>query len=110
VQHTLLVLVLLLAGARAGVSMAALSLGALYFVLRTIGKLAGGAWAGKRLGIHGAELRVRLINPGILGVAFAVNATRALGPDITPLLTATVIGTIASSILATSSTDPEPAA
>ena len=43
VQHPLLVLVLLVAGARAELSLASLALGAGYLVLRVVGKLAGGA-------------------------------------------------------------------
>ena len=54
VQHPLLVVVLLVAGARAELAPASLALGAAYVVLRVVGTLAGGAAARTRPRAKGA--------------------------------------------------------
>ena len=79
VQHPLLVVVLLLAGARADLSPASLALGAGYVVLRVVGQLAGGT-AGRehrRRGSAPRDLGLHLLPPGVFGVAFALNAVAA---------------------------------
>jgi hypothetical protein len=100
VQHSLLVLVLLVAGARADLTPAALTLSIAYVVVRTSGKLLGG-W----LAAHASDAipwnnTFQLISPGVFGVAFASNMVRAGGPEFTTMLTVVVVGTIASSLIA----------
>jgi hypothetical protein len=103
VQHPLLVLVLLVAGARAEVSTASLALGACYVVMRTVGKLAGGAVAKRIVDVNPTEdLGRSLLSPGILGVAFALNVANVVGTEGSLLLAAVVVGTIGSELIAIS--------
>jgi hypothetical protein len=100
VQHSLLVLILLLAGARADFSPGALTLSIAYIVVRTSGKLLGGWLATRSSDAIPRNTSVQLISPGVFGVAFASNVVRAGGPEFAPLLTVVVVGTIASSLIA----------
>jgi hypothetical protein len=99
VQHSLLVLILLLAGARADFSPTALTLSIAYVVVRTSVKLLGG-WLAARVSPVIPRDDVHLISPGVFGVAFASNVVRAGGPEFAPVLTVVVVGTIASSLIA----------
>lgn len=100
-QHPLLVLVLLVAGARADLSPASLGLGAAYLVLRVAGKLAGGTVARRAAGVNAhRDLERYLLPPGVFGVAFALNATSVVGADAPVLLAAVVAGTIGSEFVA----------
>ncbi len=100
VQHSLLVLILLLAGARANFSPVVLTLSIAYVVVRTSGKLLGGWLATHSSAAIQRSNNVQLISPGVFGVAFALNVVRAGGPEFTPMLTVVVVGTIASSLIA----------
>lgn len=101
VQHPLLVLVLLLAGARAELSAAALALGAGYCVLRIAASLAGGMLARGVAGTHvPADLGQHLLPPGVFGVAFALNAVSVIGADAAMAHAAVVVGTIGSELVA----------
>jgi hypothetical protein len=100
VQHSLLVMILLLAGARADFSPVTLTLSIAYVVVRTSGKLLGGWFAAHSLAANPLSNNVQLISPGVFGVAFALNVVRAGGPEFTPMLTVVVVGTIASSLIA----------
>jgi hypothetical protein len=100
VQHSLLVMILLLAGARADFSPVTLTLSIAYVVVRTSGKLLGGWLAAHSLADNPLSNNVQLISPGVFGVAFALNVVRAGGPEFTPMLTVVVVGTIASSLIA----------
>jgi hypothetical protein len=82
VEHPLVVLLLLVAGARAEPSVQALLLGLAYLAVNTGARLATG-W-----------------NPGILGIAIALTAVRAISTDISFALTAIVAGTIGAQLLA----------
>lgn len=99
VQHPLLVLVLLAAGARAVLSPATLVLGVAYLAFRGAGALAAEALL--RRTAPGA-LRP-LLQPGVFGVAFALNVASVLGDPAGPgpvLLGAVVIGSVASALAA----------
>ncbi len=101
VQHPLLVLVLLVAGARADLSPVSLGLGAAYLALRVVGHLAGGLVARRVAGVHvPRDLGLYLLPPGVFGVAFALNAASVGGADASPLLAAVVAGTIGSELVA----------
>lgn len=101
IQHPLLMLVLLVAGARADLSPASLGLGAGYLVLRVVGQLAGGAVAGRAGGVEAPrDLGLYLLPPGVFGVAFALNAVSVVGADASVLLAAVVAGTIGSEFVA----------
>jgi hypothetical protein len=101
VQHPLLVLVLLVAGARADLSPASLAFGAAYVVLRVVGQLAGGAVARRAVGVNAPrDLELYLLPPGVFGVAFALNAASVVGADASVLLAAVVAGTIGCELVA----------
>ena len=104
VQHPLLVLVLLVAGARVELSLLSLTLGLLYAALRTAGVILAGAAASRvagRLLPAWADWAGLLIRPGVFGVAFALNAAATVGNGKAALfLTMVVLGTIASEFAA----------
>jgi hypothetical protein len=101
VQHPLLVLVLLVAGARADLSSAALALGASYVALRVVGQLAGGTVARRVAGVNAPrDLGLHQLPPGVFGVAFALNAVSVVGADATMLLATVVVGTIGAEVVA----------
>lgn len=101
VTDSLLALVLILAGAHADYAPVALAVAVGYTVLRVVGKLAG-RWVAHHLGATPALPPTRLLlAPGAIGVAFALNVVRALGSEYASVLTVVVVGTIASSIIAT---------
>jgi hypothetical protein len=105
VQHPLLVLVLVVAGARVELAYPWLGLAAAYLGLALAGDFAG-RWLGTRLA--GARTMpaedTSLLSPaGILGVAFALNVLRAAGPDATPALTVVALGAIGTELMAAAS-------
>lgn len=101
IQHSLLVLLLVVAGARTEFSLASSALAGVYVFLRTAGKLFGGSVAGRIAGAAEPRLLgLHLLSPGVFGVAFALDAVRAAGPDLSILLTVVVLGTIGSEIVA----------
>ena len=101
VQHPLVVLVLLVAGARADLSSASLALGVGYVVLRVVGLLAGGTMARHVAGGNAPrDLGLYVLPPGVFGVAFALNAVSIVGADASMLLAAVVVGTIGSELVA----------
>jgi hypothetical protein len=111
VQHPLVILVLLAAGARAVLSPAALAFGASYLVLRVFGKLAGGLAASRVPGVIAPRgLGLHLLPPGVFGVAFVLNVAMVAGNTASFVLAAVVVGTIGSEIVAlmlsSRSTDP----
>jgi hypothetical protein len=101
VQHPLVVLVLLVAGARTELSFLALGLGTTYLLLRVVGQLAGGILARRAAaGEAPRDLGLYLLPPGVFGVAFALNLAPIAGADGGVLLAAVVTGTIGSELVA----------
>ena len=101
VQQPLLVLVLLVAGARAEFSPASLALGVGYVVARVVGKLAAGMVATRTVVIDAPrDLGLSLLPPGVFGVAFALNVASMAGTNASLLLAAVVGGTIGSEFVA----------
>jgi hypothetical protein len=110
-QRPLLVLVLIVSGARLELQLPWLGLGVIYLLVRTFAKLAGG-WAASRVAGASAagNLGMPLLAPGILGLAFALNVVRAAGVNAEPMLAVAAVGAIGSDVIAsfvTSSKDPE---
>jgi hypothetical protein len=101
VQHPLVVLLLLTAGASLQLSLAGIWLFAPYVLFRIAGKLLGG-WLASRLapGVAPSDLGAYLIPPGVLGIAFALNLQQVAGEAATPLLFAVSLGAVASEIAA----------
>lgn len=101
VQHPLLVLVLLVAGARADLSAASFALGAGYVVLRVFGQLGGGTMASRVTDVNAPrDLGLHLLPPGVFGVALALNAVSIIGADASMLLATVVVGTIGADFVA----------
>jgi hypothetical protein len=99
-QRPLVALVLLVAGARTAVTPDILALVVAYVLLRGAGKLAGSLACGLVEPEQTRGLASPLLSPGVLGVAFALNVTRAGGPDMAIVLSVAVLGTLGSQLLA----------
>jgi len=101
VQHPLVVLLLLTAGAIWKPSMAALWLLAPYLLFRLAGKCAG-AWATARLlDVRAGDLAAFLMPPGVLAVAFALNFRQVLPVEAGDTLVSVVaMGTAAFEVFA----------
>ncbi len=101
VQHPLVVLLLLVAGARVEASAAIAALAVSYVLFRTLGKVAGGWMAARVAGLRAPfSLGVFLLSPGVIGIAFALNALQ-IGDGSVGLraLSAVVFGSIAFELL-----------
>ncbi len=97
VQHAGVVLVLLVAGAQAAHTSTSLTLAAVYLLVRLLAKGAGGALATRVIGRSAPPgLTWRLLSPGVLGVAFALNAHAIAGSEGALVLATVVAGTIAA--------------
>jgi hypothetical protein len=101
VQHPLIVLLLLTAGALWVPSQAGLWLLAPYLLFRLVGKIAG-AWVTARfLDVRTSDLAAFLMPPGVLAVAFALNFRQVLLPATGDILVSTVaMGTAAFELFA----------
>ena len=101
-QHPLVVLLLITAGASLVYSPLALWLFAPFTVFRLTGKLLGGrAAAALSGGLAPADLGAWLLPPGLLGIAFALNVEQVgASPAGGALLFAVVVGSIASEVIA----------
>jgi len=101
VQHPLVVLVLLVAGARADLSLVTFALGVGYVILRVAGQLAAGSVAKRVVGVNAPrDLGLHLLPPGVFGVGFALNGVGVVGADASMLLAVVVVGTIGADVVA----------
>jgi len=103
VQHPFVVLVLIVAGARAELSTVTLALAVAYVCLRALGRFAGGSVVHRLAPATSRDLRLELVAPGVFGVAFALNASRAaaaMTADGPSVLSVVVVGTVLSDVLA----------
>lgn len=101
-QHPLIVLLLLVSGARLQVSAPVLGVAALYIVFRAVGKVAG-SWLVRRTMLPDlpSDTGRRLIAPGVIALAFAINVLQAR-PEwdaAQMLLAVAAIGSVASELL-----------
>ncbi len=95
----LVALVLVVAGARTELSTVSLGLAAAYACLRTLGRIASGALTMRSPAV-GSMAGLRLLTPGVFGIAFALNAFRALGSDMSIAISVVVLGTILAEVAA----------
>jgi hypothetical protein len=110
-QHPLVVLLLLIAGAKCHVSIGAIALVAAYALCRTAAKLGSG-FVISRLAGSGRPLALGLyfLPPGVVGVAFALNIAAVWSdPAAALLLDVLVLGTLLSELLAVANAPPEAA-
>lgn len=102
VQHPLIVVLLLVAGASCEFSRQAVWIAGPLVLLRLTGKLAGGwlAMRSQRL-VTAGEMGLHLVAPGLLGIAVALHLLQAVRtPGMTAVLTGVVAATLASEALA----------
>lgn len=107
VQHPLVVLVLVIAGASVAPSVAGLWLFVPYVVFRLAGKMLG-SWVAARVApsVAPSDLGVHLVAPGVIGIAFALNLQQ-VAPHLTgALVFAVALGAVASELLAVVVTPP----
>lgn len=101
-QHPLVVLLLIVAGARAVPSTVSLLVAAAYLVWRVVGKLAGGWLVGRWIGREATPgLGLSLVPPGVTGIAFALNVAQA-DPNAEragAVLAVVVFGSLASELV-----------
>jgi hypothetical protein len=101
VQHPLVVLLLLTAGAHVGPWPGLVLLVPVYVLFRIVGKVAGG-WIAGKIARDDRPIRVGLylVSPGMIGVALALNVLQAGGSDLAGLMLATaVVGSLASELV-----------
>ncbi|MGE3276955.1 MAG: hypothetical protein AB7O67_17725 [Vicinamibacterales bacterium] len=101
-QHPLVLLLLIFAGASAQFGTLALWLAGPYVLMRLCGKLLGG-WVLNRLtpSVSPADLGSYLLPPGVIGLSFALSFHLvALSSGSAAALTAVAAGTLASEVLA----------
>lgn len=102
VQHPLVVLLLLVAGARLTIGLEILVLAAVFLFCRTAAKLSG-AWVLARAapGLRGQTTGDQLLAPGIVGLALAVNVLQTGGDHarVELLVSAVAIGVIATDLM-----------
>lgn len=100
VRQPFVAVVLLLAGANTWVSTDALLLGGVYASARAAGRITGAALASRVSSSFPRGAGWSLLSPGVFGVAFALDARRAVGPDLALALDVVTLGTIAADLLA----------
>jgi hypothetical protein len=101
VQHPLIVLILMVAGARLVVTPIVAMIGLPYLVLRLAGSLTGSAVAGRFAPAASANDDVATLwSPGVVGLAFALNASRVAGPDADVLISIVIVGVLGAELIA----------
>jgi hypothetical protein len=100
IQHPLVVLLLLIAGAQARSSTAIATLIVIYTVLRLIGKVSAGQVVGRMVSPKlPPDFGLSLISPGVIAVAFALNVQNAKAEGAGELLSIVVGGSIVSELI-----------
>jgi hypothetical protein len=101
-QHPLIALLLIVAGARVSLSTPVAGLVAVYLVCRIVGKLLGGWIASLTSGGDvPRDLGLLLMSPGVVGIAFALNVVQARGDvdNTTALFAIVIAGSLASDLI-----------
>jgi hypothetical protein len=99
-QHPLVAVLLIIAGASIQFSRALLWVTAPLVLLRMNGKLLGGLILARWLNLPSGLLATILIPPGVLGIAVVLNAQQVMGTGDTLLVSAITIATVVSEIFA----------
>jgi hypothetical protein len=99
-QHPLVALLLIVAGALLEWSAAVLWLAAAVVLLRLLGKLAASATIARFLHVPPALLATVLLPPGVMGIALALNVRQALGADAAGLVAVVTMAAGATEVLA----------
>jgi hypothetical protein len=99
-QHPLVALLLVIAGAMIEWTTVVLWLTACVVVLRLAAKLLASLAVGHRAGIPPALLATVLLQPGVMGIALSLNAGMLLGTDYQWVVSTVAASTVASELLA----------
>ena len=99
-ERPLVALVLLVIGARVDLTPASIGLGVAFLLLRSGGKVVSGWLAARVAGVAARHVGGGLLSPGVLGLAFALNAVRATGPEGAMVLAAATVGIVGSELIA----------
>jgi hypothetical protein len=100
-RHPLVVLMLLTAGAKTTFSGWVVLLALAYLLFRVVGKLVGGWLARRARGVVIPErVTSALLPPGIFGIAFALDASSMMDGWAAVVLSAAVLGSIGSQLVA----------
>ncbi len=99
-QHPLVALLLVMAGAQVTWTPAVLWLAAGALVARLAAKLLASLVVARRAGLPPALLAAVLLPPGVMGIALAVNATLLLGDSRGWIVSTVTLATVASEVLA----------
>ena len=99
-QHPLLALLLIAAGASLQFSLALLWIAAPLILLRLSSKTAAGMLLSRHAGVSPGLTGAVLLPPGILGIALAFNFQQVLGSGETLLLSAVTVSTMSTEVLA----------
>jgi hypothetical protein len=101
VQHPVVVLLLITAGASATLSVASMWLLSPYLLFRLAGKVAGAWLSAPLVEVRASDLAAFLMSPGVLAVAFALNFYQILPQAPGQMLLSTVaVGTAAFELFA----------
>lgn len=98
-QHPLVALLLILAGALVEWSLPLLWIASPLVLLRLVGKLLAGVAAARLMRVPAGLLATVLLPPGVLGVALALNLWQVLGARGTLLLSAATVAAVAAELL-----------
>jgi hypothetical protein len=99
-QHPLVALLLVIAGAMIEWTAVVLWLTACVVVLRLAAKLLASLAVGRRTGIPPALLATVLLQPGVMGIALSLNAGMLLGADYQWVVSTVAASTVISELLA----------
>jgi hypothetical protein len=99
-QHPLVALLLIVAGASIQWNLALLWIAAPLVMLRLIGKLLASTAAARLVRVPAGMLAIVLVPPGVLGVALALNVDQVLGTSDTLLLSGVTVATGISELIA----------
>jgi hypothetical protein len=98
-QHPLVAILLVIAGASIQFSLLLLWIAAPLVLCRLTGKLLGSLITAQFLGVPAGLLATILVPPGVLGIALALNVQQVLGTADTVVVSAVTVAVIASEVL-----------
>lgn len=109
VQHPLVVLLLIVAGAALRPSILAVWLLVPYVIFRVSGKIIG-AWTASHVAplVVPSQLASALIAPGVIGIGFALNLAQIAPAAAAPVVTAVSLGAVVSELLMIALAPPSP--
>jgi hypothetical protein len=98
-HRPVVLLILVVSGAKAVLSPVVVSVGLSYLLLRFAGAMTGSTAARKLVPSWTAAEANTYLAPGVVGLAFALNAVRAIGSDPATILSIVVVGVAGSQLL-----------